>query len=68
MTSITSALTPHASLSKRDLTWLPLAFSVLLLMLLAGPSSAAPLPNFPDPNLQACFDEQASAQGWVNPA
>jgi hypothetical protein len=37
MTSITSALTPCASLSKRKLIWLPLAFSVLLLTLRPHP-------------------------------
>ena len=66
MTPIKSALTPRVSLSMRKLNGLPLAFSVLLLTLLAGPTSASPLPTFHDPNLQACFDEQAAAQGWIN--
>ncbi|MEN8207299.1 MAG: hypothetical protein ABFS24_15020, partial [Pseudomonadota bacterium] len=66
MTSITSATTLRTLLPKRNLSWRSLAFSFLLLTHLTGPTAAVPLPTFPDPNFQACFDEQTAAQGWVN--
>jgi Leucine-rich repeat (LRR) protein len=46
-------------------------YIVLLLCALGGlfpftslQATAAPLPSFPDPALQACFDEQAQARNW----
>ena len=42
------------------------ALGILLLILFADLAAAGPLPYFYDPNLQACFDEQAAAHQWVS--
>jgi len=39
-------------------------FAVVLFSV-SSQSFGSPLPNFPDPNLQACFDEMATANNWV---
>jgi Leucine-rich repeat (LRR) protein len=66
MRTTTSALTPRLFFSRSRFSWVSVCFAILWLSLQGGVVSASPLPNFPDTNLQACFDEQVAAQGWLN--
>jgi Leucine-rich repeat (LRR) protein len=65
MRTITSALTLNVFCTRYRHFRLA-CFGILWLNILSAVASASPLPIFPDPNLQACFDEQAAAQGWIN--